>query len=311
MVHRTRGLGSTKRAAFTLIELLVVIAIIGVLVALLLAGGPEGARGRRPDPVHNNLKQIGLAVPQLTTTPQSCRPCSRRDPGDTWAVLLLPYIEQDKLYKLWDDTDPNRRRYYLQTDQARQTPVKIYYCPTRRAGPPPLSRELRRRQRQSHPRAGRPRAITRPAAVTSGYADYNRRHIRTGTVPPGLTASNGCYGAFGRVEAGDLSVRHRRPEQHDLHRREAHPPGPVRPFTRPRHLQRDRENAITKKAGVGAALAREPNAGGSAIFGSWHPGVCQFVMGDGSVRALAVSIDLNALGWLAQRDDGQVITAGF
>src|SRR5262249_10857940 len=42
-------------------------------------------------------------------------------------------------------------------------------------------------------------------------------------------------------------------------------------------------------------------------FGSYHPGVCQFLMGDGSVRAIPITIDGNVLGLLAARDDGQVI----
>ena len=43
---------SPIRRAFTLIELLVVIAIIAVLIALLLAGRPGGARSGPPHPVH-------------------------------------------------------------------------------------------------------------------------------------------------------------------------------------------------------------------------------------------------------------------
>ena len=39
-------------------------------------------------------------------------------------------------------------------------------------------------------------------------------------------------------------------------------------------------------------------------FGSWHPGICQFVYADGHVAALDVAIDLNALGRMASRNDG-------
>jgi prepilin-type processing-associated H-X9-DG protein len=40
-------------------------------------------------------------------------------------------------------------------------------------------------------------------------------------------------------------------------------------------------------------------------FGSRHPGLCQFVYCDGSVRALSNGINPVILGLLAQRNDGQ------
>ncbi len=42
-------------------------------------------------------------------------------------------------------------------------------------------------------------------------------------------------------------------------------------------------------------------------FGSWHPGICQFVFCDGTVRPLSNSIDPYVLGLLAQRNDDQAI----
>ena len=52
-----------------------------------------------------------------------------------------------------------------------------------------------------------------------------------------------------------------------------------------------------------AASADEP----SWKFGSHHPGLCQFVFCDGSVRVLANAIDPAALGLLSQRNDGRPI----
>ena len=42
-------------------------------------------------------------------------------------------------------------------------------------------------------------------------------------------------------------------------------------------------------------------------FGSAHPGICQFAMCDGSVVAYSTSTNPTVLGYLANRDDGQVI----
>jgi prepilin-type N-terminal cleavage/methylation domain-containing protein len=42
-------------------------------------------------------------------------------------------------------------------------------------------------------------------------------------------------------------------------------------------------------------------------FGSWHPGICMFVMGDGSVRAPSVTTALNVLRALSHVSDGQTV----
>ena len=44
-----------------------------------------------------------------------------------------------------------------------------------------------------------------------------------------------------------------------------------------------------------------------AVFGSYHPGICQFAFCDGSVHALPVTINLVTLGRLAARNDGEPI----
>jgi len=42
-------------------------------------------------------------------------------------------------------------------------------------------------------------------------------------------------------------------------------------------------------------------------FGSYHRAVCQFVFADGSVRGIFHTIDPTVLGYLACKDDGQVL----
>ena len=67
--------------------------------------------------------------------------------------------------------------------------------------------------------------------------------------------------------------------------------------------------ASHRDAGVGVPLAKGPTGAGG--FGSYHPGICQFVFGDGTVRSLPVSIDLVLLGMLANRQDGNAVSLDF
>jgi prepilin-type N-terminal cleavage/methylation domain-containing protein/prepilin-type processing-associated H-X9-DG protein len=107
----------SKPRGFTLIELLVVIAIIAVLIALLLPAVQAAREAARRAQCTNNLKQLGLAVHNYHSTynaipayviflgpaggsaSPSVPPSGNGWGWDaSWAVTLLPYIEQGPLY---------------------------------------------------------------------------------------------------------------------------------------------------------------------------------------------------------------------
>src|SRR5262249_35682778 len=62
-----------------------------------------------------------------------------------------------------------------------------------------------------------------------------------------------------------------------------------------------------RAAGTLNPLALWPTDRFNSQFGSYHAGVCQFSFGDGSVRAIPVTIKPSILDLLAQRNDGKVI----
>ena len=134
---------AADRKAFTLIELAVVIALLGLLVALLLPAIQQARESSRSAVCRNNLKQIGVALAQYETIHESYPKGveGRFDlalfPGTmygmSWWVQILPFLEQADIADELDRKGANTGYVQLNSRNgalANGFAPGFWYCPS-------------------------------------------------------------------------------------------------------------------------------------------------------------------------------------
>lgn len=330
------------RRAFTLIELLVVIAIIAILIGLLLPAVQKVREAASRAKCQNNMKQIGIGIQAFHDGNERLPPGAARDAGvfgtgngwgSSWMVWLLPYVEQDALFRQWQ-FNGNSGWVNANNRNIEVTPISVYECPS--SSLPELC--------TSPP--GSPRMLgdyvaiagaTNGALTGTGYTDGSRIYnggTSTACCNPGQVAGNGGMIPNGKLKL--LSLRDGTSntmmvsEQGEflttangtqVDWRAGGPHGFAMGANNsgiPANFSDRAFNTTTVRYAInqtdgwadGAGDCSTGvcvNTGGNTPLRSAHTGGVNAVYGDGSVRFLRDSLPLSTLALIAVRDDGRVI----
>ena len=302
-----------RRIGFTLVELLVVIAIIGILIAILLPAVQAAREAARRLQCSNHLKQIGLAIHNYHTAFGSFPPgniiktagvCPGQSPVQTedasnWLISILPFMDQKPLFEMYDFEAFNEG---VPNKQVRETYVSEYACPSDAAtdelmipasGPAAAGfmaapympgsyravsgRSNGRRYLDSGKISNYPRfwrgAIHMTGAL--GFTTESFKHVKDGTsntlmAGESTTKTNRGYRTFWAYSFGYFSLS--------------------AATAQPRTLLGDYDECID------GSSRKDPCERG---WGSYHSGVLNFLLCDGSVRSISTQIDMELFACLA------------
>ncbi|WP_347246057.1 DUF1559 domain-containing protein [Thermogutta sp.] len=297
------------RRAFTLVELLVVIAIIGLLIGLLLPAVQAAREAARRAECSNNLKQIGLAIHMYhdshrtlpagwaAYTPDGRHPMVNGSPGWAWGAVILPYLEQMGLYQ--GGIHLEAPIYAPINQEAIKTFISVYRCPSDINSNEQVFEAHKLHEGHEHEEDHQGEEYDELLIARSNYVGcFGTANIHVcDNLPPGRQ----CDGNGALFHNSFLSLA-------------ALTDGTSQTF-----LVGERTVALgyatwcgvlpdpEAPAGVLASAEYPPNLKHAHAhnFSSQHPQGANFLLGDGSVRMISQTIDLNVFHALATRNGGE------
>lgn len=324
---RNQDTGHGSRG-FTLIETLVVIFILGLLAALLLSAVQAARESARRVQCVNHLKQIGLAIQNYHSIMQTLPPAYvtalidfQQETGNNWAwgAMILGQMDQQALY--------NATNFSLQlsgpgSQTVRQTRIGAYLCPSSNDNAnvsfrslyvaDPIINDLSPssyiacagRRDMSRGPATTGRTITTRNSKEDG-AMFRNSAIRPSSIPDGTSVT---------MLAGERS-----PDLANATWAGSGPIGSAAICTNPGHYPQECVSANVLVLGHTGPENEQGNpvwvdrpnfrAAGADAFSSQHPGGCNFLFCDGSVRFLKESIDPLVFSYLATRSGSEAVSS--
>ncbi len=299
-----------RRRGFTLIELLVVIAIIAVLIGLLLPAVQKVREAAARTKCQNNLRQLGIGVHAYESanghmpssgqgTNYATTPASVAFELHSTFTLLLPYIEQDNVYKQFDLSKAYNATAGNQT--AAKTVLATLLCPSNPLRPDPRD--------------------------SQGYACTDFGPVYYVDVDPATGQRNKLTRADGGLILGKQSVltitdgtSNTIAIAEDVGRNETMTMPYADPLGGLRQIHRWAEPDCAFGVSMGVNTNRAPfggpascpwstnNCGPNEEIFSFHPGGAHAVFCDGHVAFLRESIDPRTLRKLVTRAGGEAVS---
>ncbi len=283
---------SPLRAGFTLIELLVVIAIIAVLIALLLPAVQQAREAARRAACKNNLCQVGLAIHNYEMAhnvlpPGSVNPTGpvRSEPSGyhmSWAVQILPYIDQQNVFRVIDFTVG---AYDPKNEAARKLSIPTYVCPS----------DFRSARDNHGLAAGSYAGVHHEDEAPIDHGNHGTFVLNLAVPIDSVTdgTSNTLFIGEKALQSDELGW-----------------------MSGTRATLRNVGSRINHNlAGLRNQFPLQTNPDSSAPitadfvggFSSYHTGGGHFLIGDGAIRFISENIELSLLRRLANRSDGQPV----
>jgi prepilin-type N-terminal cleavage/methylation domain-containing protein/prepilin-type processing-associated H-X9-DG protein len=293
------------RGGFTLIELLVVIAIIAVLIGLLLPAVQAAREAARRAQCVNNLMQLGIAVHNYESAHEVLPPGVVNPTGPiknlpqgyhfNWVTQLLPYIEQRNVYRHLNRMDGV---YAPSNLSARLVVINTLLCPSD-------GRNWSGGGVAHTNYAGCHHDVEAPIAADNAGVFFLNSSVRYEDISDGTSST--IFIGEKNVEAGDLGWA----SGTRATLRNAGTPigGPSRLSSGPAMGLIPGEIEGEDDAEEDAAKGSPPKPDPVGGFSSSHPGGANFLFGDGSVRFVKQTINTTTYRYLANRADGEMISA--